>query len=343
MLLAIDPDVLTISAGEPNSKQTKEANRLLEWVAGRLSDIHIAIDKPKKALLREYVDFYQQHIDDESPALLLVESIINNEAVQTRQLQTHLPHDLEVMIEKYKCTKPVEPTLIAMGHNAGKLAGLTIILPSQPGVRSRGLYQTHIKQAFEKQISKLTIAYSSQAQISFPPVEDKKQKTERGYWFEDKVRSALHQILKCPHVDIKTPDVLMNAKGVGEIDFYGYELKTNPRTVWIGECKLREFRSSDPITIKELEQLEKKLDAVKAYEESRPNINSSTSIQCVIVSNADSISENARQKDEEMNITFYRAVLSKNWKFVSNWNIDALDILTYVNGKQELVKRVEIC
>lgn len=315
-LIAIDPDVFTAAIGD------EECERALEWVYENLDAIEIALDK-KDVLRNEYQDFLVSEAEVKSIAVELMSYLWTYVLPQSRKISSHCSHNDEELINRRGCKTPVEPVLIGMATNAPD-SGLTILLTPPSGLRKRCLHDAKIRTEFCKQIPKLTVRYASGTKIAFPALEEPPQKSERGHWFEDKAGHVIRELYDCPHLFLKTPQSI--EKKVGDVDIWAYERAGNPRRVWVGECKLREFNEENWITYKEVKQLEVKLNAVRDYEKARTDVSSEPiEIKGFMVSNASNMTDEAWELANEIGATFIRTLLSDDWQHQGQWGIEKVE------------------
>lgn len=119
------------------------------------------------------------------------------------------------------------------------------------GELNGGLLTRHIILAEEAKVVLPTLA---------PP-----EKTQRSFWFEDKVRLVFREVLGCTQV--RNGSRIINGE---EVDFYGHKEGSDLKQVWVGECKLREHNLADPIRVHELDQLMRKKAACSMMNKSSP-------------------------------------------------------------------------
>lgn len=347
MLIALDPDIFTVALDGGDSSGKQKCLNTILWILSE-PEARIILDV-SQILFREFIDLLDAHHDDTRSdfVLKLLESIVSENNVY----RGHLNNDqaLVELIRQKGCTHLVEPLLIKLGAGIPAHALFVMIVPG-PGAqkRPRGVHdkriradiERHLNSACPKNDERKRIIYAEENVPSFPVLAPP-VKTNRARWFEDKVRVVLHPLLGCDHVFPRSPKFLGNE----EVDFYGYKTSGEPRPIWVGECKLREHSLSEEIHLKEIEQLERKRDAIAVYASGDPAIRGSVEVKSFLISNAPDLDDEATQQAGELDATFYRAVLSKDWQTSEQWDIDAIEEYTFIREetgvfRRELVRRI---
>jgi len=326
MIIAIDSDVMKASLTDTNCKQ------MMAQVWDKVESLRIAVDD-KGVMLQEYYQFLEQNFEaaETHPAIKLLQDVLLIRADPRRQiilpLPTEMPASLEKAIQKHNCTANIEPQLLALAANAKNLE-LRLLLAGtgiNARLRHRGLNDPQVRRALRKEIPWLEVHFASDRKELFTPplIIHEKART-----FEYMVAITLqteHPTLRC----VKTPDGVKNQlRKQEDIDLYGYEENGDTLIVWVGECKLRKEgkEKSKPIRSTDMQQLPKRMEASRQYEQSRPDLaGKKVQIRGLIISNAQDLFDDVtRQEAKKLEIEYWHAKLTSGWTTDLHWEIRQL-------------------
>ena len=322
MIIAVHPNVFVASLTDGNCRQ------MVLQIRHNLDELRIVVDDKGK-ILKEYGDFLLSHIDEQEEHLtikLLQEILFDKEQV-ILPLPTSVSESVQTLLDKHSSTTRFEPELISIAANAEHL-GLKLLLPGSSisaSSRHRGLNDPQVRRALRKEIPWLEVHFASDRKELFAPplIIHEKART-----FEYMVAITLqtqYPTLRC----VKTPVGVKNQlKKLEDIDLYGYEENGDTLIVWVGECKLREEgkEKSKPIRTTDIQQLPKRMEASRQYEQSRPELaGKKVQIRGLIISNAEELFDHAtHQEAKKLGIEYWHAKLTSGWTTDLHWEIHQL-------------------
>ena len=328
MIFLIDTNVIVASLTDSNCKH------MLYQVFNNIEMLRIAVDDSAE-LVDEYYAFLEKYIDTEQEHVavrLLQKTLLERDDIML-PLPTKLPSLFKDLFAEHEYTT-IEEKLVRIVANAKHL-GLRLLLAgkgiSSSRLRPRKLDDPRVRRALQRQIPWLDIYFASQRKniLELPPIANCNARL-----FELLTARFLqthHATLRC----VKTP---VGVKGE-EIDLYGYESDGDTLIVWIGECKQRQEGKEEirPITIKEVKQLQRKMEAARQYESSRTDLGKKkVQIKGLIITNAvDFFDDYVGQEANRIGAELLSATLSTNWTNNEQWDIHELSKKKVVFGRTE--------
>ncbi|MCA9940577.1 MAG: hypothetical protein KC418_18190 [Anaerolineales bacterium] len=331
MIIAISPDVFAL----PDA-----ATKILaDWIFSRRKDYKFAFDK-KRALDKAYAEMLQtqlSHLDTDAhtSAAKLLQYLIVEIRDDVLRYPSHLTYSVQSLLDHpgCQCNDPLEQILIGMAAHVPKL-GLRVLLPENAAHPCHRLFDPDCRARLVKEIPKLKVVFANDAEPYYPALIETPDKSDADRLFESKVESIIRDCFGCPRCYPKTPKIVEDAEGSGEIDVYGYMVDENGnRQIWIAECKHHE--NPDKLVDEEnvTKFFNKKLGAVLEYEGGK--CTRVSEINVFVVSNAvDMVPEfwkragEIQQKididipnDTRIRVRYLRTVISEG----GNWRIHTVE------------------
>lgn len=323
----VDPDVWKSSKDNPHCHVS---------ILDICDDVGRKIALDEGEIEREYLDVLESpSVPDELRKRL---QIIFNERERSDKITTlkpQYPADLNVRIQKWGCSTPVEPVLIGMAA-ANTSFAVRLLLVGNDGLRRRGLHiqdnAQRLRSYFRSQLHKgVEVVLASDIGL---PKQDQRVRGYEGRTFEDQIRMIFDQRIRTqtgqiPSSRKPTPGQVARYKDstgheAGEIDVYLCVDTSEERLIWVCECELREAgNEGQPTTRDKVLKLRRKVEAVKDFERTQK---SEVVVRGFIVTNAETLSPDAKEVMTGCDFQYCRVTMPKKWQTNYRWELTGNDI-----------------